>query len=169
MISHARLLEQAKKLIGTGQGKPNQTDLRRAVSSSYYAVFHRLLAAVSDHLVGATAQTKKRPEYRLVYRALDHRSMREACASLTKRPLPPMVRQATGRANFGPEILKCAAAFVELQESRQAADYDPARRFTKFEATTLIATAEDAIKSYQAAPQDEQQSLIYLFAFKVRA
>ena len=35
-------ISTARELIPTGQGKPRNTDLRRAVSTAYYAMFHCL-------------------------------------------------------------------------------------------------------------------------------
>jgi len=35
-------------------GAPRQADLRRAISSAYYAVFHAIMAEAADDFVGST-------------------------------------------------------------------------------------------------------------------
>ena len=49
---HADLLSTARKLLCPIDGnEPSNTDLRRAVSTAYYAVFHHLSRACSELLV----------------------------------------------------------------------------------------------------------------------
>jgi uncharacterized protein (UPF0332 family) len=40
---HDELLQQAKELVHNNPGAPTQADLRRSVSSAYYALFHLLI------------------------------------------------------------------------------------------------------------------------------
>ncbi len=45
------LIEQAENLIRPGErGRPTDADLRRAVSASYYALFHELTLLVAERL-----------------------------------------------------------------------------------------------------------------------
>ncbi len=37
------LILQANQLLSQGRGRPNQADLRRAVSNAYYALFHYII------------------------------------------------------------------------------------------------------------------------------
>ena len=43
MAYHDELLEQAKELVHKNPKNPTQADLRRSVSSAYYALFHLLI------------------------------------------------------------------------------------------------------------------------------
>jgi hypothetical protein len=70
------LFEQADKLIqAPAAGRPRQVDLRRGVSAAYYALFHAILAAAADLVVGTTNQSTVL--YELVYRSIDHRALRD--------------------------------------------------------------------------------------------
>jgi hypothetical protein len=66
--------EQAERLIAPVRpGATRQVDLRRAISSAYYAVFHGVLAAAADEFVGRTKRAAL--EYSLAYRSIDHRTL----------------------------------------------------------------------------------------------
>jgi hypothetical protein len=48
-----RLLEQAETLISNHS---DETDLRRAVSAAYYALFHYALRAATDMMIGSASR-----------------------------------------------------------------------------------------------------------------
>jgi hypothetical protein len=78
ILNPEHLLEQAGRLIAPGlRGQPRQVDLRRAISAAYYAVFHAALTLAADHFVGVTRRATS--QYSLVYRSIDHRSLRDLC------------------------------------------------------------------------------------------
>jgi hypothetical protein len=68
------LFDQADRLAGrltvppASETEPRQTDLRRAISAAYYALFHFTLAAASDLFVGRDKRST--PEYRMTYRSV---------------------------------------------------------------------------------------------------
>jgi hypothetical protein len=65
------LLDQATRLIApTASGVPRQADLRRAISTAYYGLFHAVCAAAADEFVGTGQRTSGR--YSLVYRRVEH-------------------------------------------------------------------------------------------------
>lgn len=97
-------------------------NLRRAVSAAYYAVFHALLTAAADELIGKTKRAS--PEYRLAYRSLDHRRLRDLCADLTKEKPPAKIAAYAPPDGFGTDLQALAIAVVELQEKRHLADAD---------------------------------------------
>ena len=167
MTDPARLLIHAHNHLGSSKGAPNQTDLRRAISSAYYAVFHHFLRSVSDHLIGSSPTHRKRPEYRLVYRSLQHASMSEVCEAVRKPSLSDRYERACGLASFSHGIKGCATAFVDLQRMRHAADYDPVRRFTKAQASAVIDTAAYATMAFDAAPDAEKSLFLHLLVFLV--
>ncbi|MGH7031514.1 MAG: hypothetical protein ACREE9_01270 [Stellaceae bacterium] len=87
ILNPEHLFEQAEKLIAPSQtGAPRQVDLRRAVSSAYYGLFHATLTAAADQFIGVTKQST--PQYSLVYRSVDHRSLRALCLEVLKPTLP---------------------------------------------------------------------------------
>jgi hypothetical protein len=168
MIDSARLLVQARELSAPRRGAPHQSDLRRAVSSAYYALFHHVARTASDALVGSTVVHRKRPEYRLVYRSLQHALMAEVCEVVRRPKLPPRYERACGFSTFGQEVKSCAAAFADLQTARHAADYDPAHRLTRGEVALYIAVAEQAMQSLVAAPEAERRVFLHLLVFRSR-
>jgi hypothetical protein len=73
-----QLLRQADALAG-GAGA-SQADLRRAISTAYYAVFHFSLTAAADMVCGVGDRSAA--GYSLVYRSVDHKTLRSLCAQL---------------------------------------------------------------------------------------
>lgn len=69
------LLAQADHLCRLSPKRPKQANLRRAVSASYYAVFHALCRSNADALVGKGAARPTRA-WMQTYRALDHAQQR---------------------------------------------------------------------------------------------
>lgn len=110
------LLDAAEHLVREGRsGAPRQVNLRRAVSSVYYALFHWLARCAADSLVGA-AETGGESWTR-VYRALNHRDLRHRCRS---GRMPSSMPQ---------ELRRLGSALVRLQPIRNGADYNPTMRF----------------------------------------
>ncbi len=83
VLNPDHLLDQADRLITPpGGGAPRQADLRRAISNAYYAVFHAVVAQAADDFVGITHRAS--PRYGLVYRSIDHKSLRKLCEDVKK-------------------------------------------------------------------------------------
>lgn len=121
------LLEQADRLtLAPAAGPPRQVDLRRAISAAYYALFHSIVCEVADEIVGKKHRTT--PRYELVYRAADRSSLKRVCEELQKSTLSPKYGRYAPPGGFGADLMAVAAAVIELQEKRHAADYDPLLR-----------------------------------------
>src|SRR4051794_18956303 len=115
------LLEQADRLATPRHaGPPRQADLRRAISTAYYAVFHAALAAAADQFVGVTKRSTS--QYTLVYRSIDHRVLRDLCVAVTKQQVPQKLARHIPAIGFGSDIESFAANALELQRIRHAAD-----------------------------------------------
>jgi hypothetical protein len=93
-----------------GAGRPRQAYLRRSLSTTYYALFHSLAKMCADELIGVT-QVNTDPWVR-VYRALEHGFAKDALGQGFIKDLDPAAKAF-------------AVAFIELQEKRTTADYDP--------------------------------------------
>jgi len=65
-------LDAAKLLAVSGKGKPRQAYLKRAVSTTYYAMFHCLARTCADLMIGGTGAQRSMPAWTQAYRALDH-------------------------------------------------------------------------------------------------
>lgn len=129
------LLAQAHTLATLDRGIPSQANLRRAISSAYYALFHLLVAAAVERLLPAAPPGLRER----ASRAFSHGEMKQTCYRfLTKRiveDLAPLLH--TG---VSPEVLSIAETFVKLQEQRHLADYDVGISFTR--ADTLASVVE---------------------------
>ncbi len=138
------LLLIARKLaigvVGSRQGRPRQTELRRAVSAAYYALFHTLARCNADSMVGKTKSHRSQPAWQQTYRALDHGRTRSRCARIDVLAL------------FPNEIQDFAAAFIRMQHLRHLADYDPMEEFSRAMVRHWIDETEEVITRFQRAP-----------------
>jgi hypothetical protein len=147
------LLNAARKLAGrTGSGRPRQAELRRAISTAYYAVFHELAREAADALVGKANRRTIPVAWSQVYRALNHGRVRSACRSEAfKNGFPDKIR------SFG-------RGFVALQVKRHDADYNPL--LPKLSLATVlddIATAEQIITDFRlATPLDRRAFCVFV-------
>jgi len=155
------LFEQADSL--TAAAEPRQTDLRRALSDTYYGMFHFVLTAAADMVVGAAGRTT--PWYALVYRSVDHARLRWLCDQLSAKN-PQLAFVPVG--GFG-SIADFARITRNLYELRIQADYDPSGDFTPDGTRIAISDAREAIKLFQRASVDQQQAFLTLLLFKPRS
>jgi uncharacterized protein (UPF0332 family) len=140
MSLHDELLDAARFLIRRNQGRPTQGDLRRSISSAYYALFHRLIADGTSLAVGAT-------EPDALGRAFGHTDMKKACQIVLKSPLPPQVTPLLGNT-VPQELQNVAEVFIELQDLRHEADYNRRAQFDKSDAREAIVSAEAAFRDW---------------------
>jgi uncharacterized protein (UPF0332 family) len=138
---HFDLIEQAEHLAHRESKRPRQASLRRAVSATYYAVFHLLIDDAALKLV-PNLPTSLRSQVR---RAFAHGEMRNACEQFTKSS------QVFSRLLAQPiesELQAIAEAFVELQLQRHLADYDLNQTFNRIEVLDLIGLAKSAMAGW---------------------
>jgi len=161
------LLDQAQSLIDQRRaGPPRQVDLRRAISSAYYGVFHAVLISAADMVVGRSRRAS--PQYALAYRGIDHRDIRELCM-IARRTAPPARYAAfVPPEGFGVDIQGFAAYVTDLQQERHAADYDPRLRVEPSDAVLALAAARRAMRCWEAAPADERSAFLALLLFPPR-
>ncbi|MCD0422123.1 hypothetical protein LOC51_33345 [Rubrivivax sp. JA1024] len=152
-------LNQAEHLIAWSNGR--QADLRRAVSTAYYAVFHAVMRAAADTYIGSG--NRNTAEYAVAYRHIDHAGLKSAC-EICKNP---SVAGDAQPGQFGPDVRAFAAAVVELQGRRHRADYDPTLHLYVLDVRAVVATARDAVNRFRVLPSD--QKLKFLFMLMVKA
>jgi uncharacterized protein (UPF0332 family) len=162
------LLELAEELAGQCTEHEDKARRfvarRRAVSTAYYAVFHALMQLCAEELLGSSKQSG--PEYEIVYRSLNHGSLKDA---FNKKPL-----------NTVPTLKEIGDRVVELQTARNLADYVPMGRFNKKRAADekpappslssrkLVQSAKSAVQLLRSlAPNDRRTLAVYL-VFKNR-
>lgn len=168
ILNPTHLFEQADRLIAPqAAGPPRQVDLRRAISSAYYGIFHAVLIAAADQFVGVTKRSSA--QYGLVYRSIDHRAFRSLCEELTKSTLPVRYRKYAPANGFGSNITAFASAVVDLQEKRHAADYDPLVRMKMSDAIVAVRTARAALARYRRASPTRRRTFLTLLVCPPRS
>ncbi len=110
------LLDQAEQLASAGAGRPRQTDLRRATSAAYYALFH-LLTQAGGQAIASPGELR-----RVIVRAYNHGEMKQAATVFARGVVPPALRGLL--AVVPADVCLVAQAFIDLQEARHRADYD---------------------------------------------
>ena len=148
------LIEAAHILAKLGDAPPTQARLRRAVSTTYYAMFHTLAASSADLFIG----TDRSAAWHRAYRALDHGRAKSVC------------RQGQVMREFPAEIRDFAKAFVVLQVQRQKADYAlDAPAYDKSDVLGYIASAEQAIGRFEQADADARRGFAAHVLFRQRS
>ena len=145
--------------------EPRQTDLRRAVSSAYYGVFHFTVATAVDMFVGATNRHSE--PYRATYRTVTHTWLRALCDHVRGLLKPKSFPHVPGIDFFGP-LVKFAHNVSELQEARHSSDYDPSFGIKPDEAKVLISMAREAVTLFQNASDRQQVAFMTLLLFNLR-
>lgn len=135
--------------------RPKQADLRRSLSSAYYALFHSLARSCADMLVGGQGSDRSRAAWAQVYRALEHGEAKKRCKSEGIRAFPK-------------EIVNFANLFVEMQEKRHLADYDPQYRTTRSEVVEQIEAVKAVIDQFASAPSKDRRAFAVWILMKAR-
>jgi hypothetical protein len=141
-------------------------DIRRAISSAYYGLFHATLAYVADQFVGSSKRATG--QYSLVYRSVDHASLRNLCQEVQNRRATSKIAQYGPAGGFAPDIQSFAATALELQLRRNTADYDPLPRYRRSDALLAIGTARGALARLKAASSAQREAFLGLLVFKPR-
>jgi hypothetical protein len=166
ILDPEHLLAQAERLIAPPAGRPRQVDIRRAISSAYYSVFHATLSAAADHFVGSSKQGTR--QYSLVYRSVDHSSLRNLCSELKNRNLSQKTANYAPIGGFDVDIQTFAKFVLELQEKRLAADYDPGIRMKALDARIAVESARTALRHFGQASASDREAFLSLLVFRPR-
>ena len=146
------LMDIARQLAGQTQppplGRPRQEQLKRAISTAYYAMFHALCRSNADALVGAGSDRADRLAWARTYRALNHRQAKNQLEQ-ARREIPGQLRSFS-------------ATFSTLQEQRHDADYNPNSAFIRREVIQLLATADWATEEFLRMPRSQRRAVAAL-------
>ncbi|HZL29219.1 MAG TPA: hypothetical protein VFC39_22025 [Acidobacteriaceae bacterium] len=148
------LLAQAGTLATLDDGIPSQANLRRAISSAYYALFHLFIAEAVDRLLPAEPPGLRER----ASRAFSHGEMKQVCIRfLAKRiveDFAPLLRVSTS-----PELLFIARTFVNLQEQRHLADYDVGIFLLRAETLLSIDKARRAFTNWKLIRETDEATV----------
>ena len=158
------LLTQAHRLATMDTGIPSQANLRRAVSSAYYSLFHLLIfEAVQQAVPSTPAGLRERAS-----RAFSHAEMKKVCARFTGARLTDDLIPLLSHGIL-PELLSVAEIFESLQEWRHIADYDVSFTFLRADALTSIGEARRAFSDWNLIRNtDEATVFLAALAFGAR-
>ena len=139
------------------RGRPRETNLRRAISTTYYALFHCMAQSGADLIVGGSGADRSKPAWRQAYRALDHGLVRQRC------------EKRTTISKFPIEIQDFASVFVGMQKSRHDADYDPNASFLKSQVLAMISVAEAAIAGFESSNRKDRRAFAVYLLLNLRS
>jgi hypothetical protein len=139
------LLRQASHLATYQGANPTQADLRRAVSTAYYALFHLLIEDAAQRWNGSPAAATG------LERAFSHGQMRTASLRFDNPRWPDWhgVSQTIPAA-----LQRVARSFVELQDERHAADYNNHREWSVTDVQDTLTAASAAFTDWQSVRTD---------------
>ncbi|HXE85438.1 MAG TPA: hypothetical protein VN524_01410, partial [Hyphomicrobiaceae bacterium] len=144
-------LDTAQELLRSSRGAPRQANLRKACSAVYYALFHTICATCA----GTLTVRGTRRAWTQVYRAVDHGTASKKCKKLEEMGFPA-------------EIVDFADLFVQMQEKRHRADYDPHERLYKSAVETDIKAATAIIAAFRKSPLRHRRAFAAFMVVKTR-
>ena len=149
------LLEQAKLLLTL---PPNQANLRRAVSTAYYGLFHLLVRSTVLKWSDPIHQAR-------IGRMFEHKRMKEISAATIKSF---GAETGSGASNSmevirRTELTKVAQAFIILQQARHDADYNLEHPLDPATAAAQVDRANSGFVSWEIASESED-AREYLFS-----
>jgi hypothetical protein len=153
---HWHLLVQARELATRDPRRPRQVNLRRAVSSAYYALFHGLIDQTCRLVLG-TRQSDA-PFRHVLGRAFTHGTMKQACTAFAGGTLKASVAKGLPAGFAVPsEVRAVARTFIAMQEQRHAADYDRTEQFQRSGVVFLVAQVDRNLNAFlDLAPSIEK-------------
>ena len=140
-------------------GRPRQANLRRAISTAYYALFHAMANSCADMLAGSTRAIRSQRAWRQTYRALEHGHAKNQC----------MNQSVMNR--FPPEIQGFGEAFADMQRLRHTSDYDPdpEESFTRAGVLQRIEVSEQAIHEFESTAVNDRRAFAIYVLFRLRS
>src|SRR5262249_50955674 len=139
-------IQQARRLARLDPRRPQQGNLRRAVSTAYYALFHFLVDRSTRSLVGTSGGREQ--FRRMLARAYLHGEMASAAKTFRGGTLPATVTRVVGTLTIPTVLRNLAELFTNLQDRRHLADYDLSATFLREGVLDLIDDVEQAVADW---------------------
>lgn len=143
-IEWTNLIQAGRDLLNWQQlgGPPTDEHIRRAVSNAYYAMFHSLAHNNASALIGTPIDPATAAAWSRVYRGLEHTTAR--------RELQRHHQQ------FSPQAKVFADTFIDMQDLRHSADYDPNTFIAANDGSVYLDLAESAILGFAQVAFNER-------------
>ena len=117
--------------------------MRRAISTAYYALFHTLAVSNAELIAGQPQSSMSYYAWERVYRRLDHGRAQNNLRAVLGQLSP-------SGENF-------VRTFIDLQEQRQEADYNPNAQVVRSDTINIIERAQTAIRDFARLTQEERR------------
>jgi hypothetical protein len=131
--------------VAANRGKPRESNLNRAISTTYYALFHTLARCCADMLVGTVGSTRSEHAWVQVYRAVNHGKAKDRCQSKVLRKFPQAIQDF-------------ANMLISMQAKRHDADYNPDHKPFKSAVILDIDAVEAAIADFKATAVKDRRA-----------
>jgi hypothetical protein len=125
-----------------------EADLRRGVSTAYYALFHLFIHEAMARIVADPALRSR------VGRSLDHGKMKLVCQGYSAATVVVGLLTVRPGVVIAPQLRDIGTAFVDLQQATHDADYDTATPLGHPDADLTVMTAENAFLDWAACQAD---------------
>ena len=139
MAYHDELLHQAAELVYRDPNNPTQADLRRSVSSAYYALFHLLIFEACLNWSNDASRAG-------LARMFDHGVMKRVSNKVIDAGKMPYAGQHLALVH---KLRTFARLFVQLQEQRHEADYNIKDAWTFTQSLKEVLAANRALEIWQ--------------------
>jgi hypothetical protein len=154
---HDDLLQQAIDLVHKYPSAPTQADLRRSVSTAYYALFHLLVSETVSHWDLASSRDA-------LGRMFEHSVMKKVSGRISDSRIFPFTDEDPTVVQ---SLKTVAQAFGQLQDKRHIADYDNSTFWTRTEALREVTTAAKAFSVWHSI-RNEKIAHDYLVSLLIK-
>lgn len=158
------------------QAADNQTDpataeafYRRSISTAYYALFHRLTEDVAGLVVGQLKDHRQT----VFRRSIAHRAFKGLRKDLADQHQQAEQAGLRDRQSVLDQLKSLCADLLQLQESRESADYAPHLDAPRTTAEEALRSSAVAVQTWAALPESAKalfaQSLLWHLALNQRS
>ncbi len=155
------LLWQAWMLATLDARRPKQVNLRRAISTAYYALFHLLTIDAARLFVKDDLEMASR-----VARSFNHANLRDVSNEFKNNQLPKSIRPPDVSVVILPGLKSVASSFSKLQQARHMADYNLSQTIRRRVALSFVGEAQSAFANWLIVKGSDQARL-YLACFSM--
>jgi len=135
----------------------NDVSLRRAVSASYYALFHNINSKAVELIApNVPAETNYR-----IQRWFEHAEMKRICGRFLPAKLDQPLRDLIGET-ASVDLQNVARSFIQLQDARHRADYDLSYDLTWEQARQYIELSVGAIGAWERISSSAEANIFIL-------
>lgn len=129
-------LQCARRRVNGPVAERTETDLRRATSDLYYALFHAVCGSLVEPLRTHTENPGFKEIFALLYRKPDHGRLERKS------------RQALGATSLDPRFKRVAQQICGMKNKREDADYNPLAKMVLSTIASDLETVETVLEDY---------------------